>query len=103
MRVSFPRVAPLVLAMSAAMSPLHAAVVDPGLRADAERMGSVSTLIVLEAKAPKQLLRSDGNYLERRRELVNMLRATAEITQTDLRVWLDAQGALPTAPSGSST
>ena len=92
MKYSLPRVAPLALACAAAMSPVFAVEVEPGLRSEAESNGSVSTLIVLEAKAPKQLLRSDGNYLERRRELVNMLRATAEVTQADLRNWLDAQG-----------
>ncbi len=92
MRSMLPRVAPLALACAAAMSPLQASEVEPGLRAEAERAGTVSTLIVLEAKAPKQLLSPQGNYLERRRELVNMLRATAEVTQADLRMWLDAQG-----------
>lgn len=92
MSVSFPRVAPLAIALAAAMSPVHAAVVEPGLLADAERAGTISSLIVLEAKAPKQLLRTDGNYLERRRDLVNTLRATADVTQADLRAWLDAQG-----------
>ena len=92
MKYSLPRVAPLALACAAAMSPVFAVEVEPGLRSEAESNGSVGTLIVLQAKAPKQLLSPEGNYLERRRELVSMLRATAEVTQADLRNWLDAQG-----------
>uniref|UniRef100_UPI0037833FD6 hypothetical protein n=1 Tax=Dokdonella sp. TaxID=2291710 RepID=UPI0037833FD6 len=92
MKYSLPRVAPLALACAAAMSPVFAVEVEPGLRSEAESNGSVGTLIVLQAKAPKQLLSPEGNYLERRRELVNMLRATAEVSQADLRNWLDAQG-----------
>lgn len=88
----FLRYAPLALACAATFSPLKAAEVEPGLRATAQQNGAVDTLIVLEAKAPKQLLRTDGNYLERRRNLVDTLRATAEVTQADLRDWLDAQG-----------
>ncbi len=88
----FLRCAPLALACAATFSPLQAADVEPGLRATAQQGGTVDTLIVLEAKAPKQLLRADGNYLERRRNLVDTLRATAEVTQADLRAWLDAQG-----------
>ena len=37
-------------------------------------------------------MRTDGNYLERRRNLVDTLRATADVSQADLRQWLDAQG-----------
>jgi serine protease AprX len=86
------RYAPLALACAAAFSPVMAAEVEPGLRASAQQSGYVDTLIVLEAKAPKQLLRTDGDYLERRRNLVDTLRATADVTQADLRNWLDAQG-----------
>ncbi|HVH32736.1 MAG TPA: S8 family serine peptidase [Tahibacter sp.] len=70
----------------------HAAEVDTVLRTQAASGAPVDTLIVLRAKAPKALLRSDGDYLERRRALVEMLRATADVTQADLRSWLDAQG-----------
>jgi serine protease AprX len=92
MTAAFLRYAPLALACAAAFSPAIAAEVEPGLRASAQQAGSVDTLIVLEARAPKQLLRTDGDYLERRRNLVDTLRATAEVTQADLRAWLDAQG-----------
>ncbi|MEP6881725.1 MAG: S8 family serine peptidase [Dokdonella sp.] len=92
MTAGFLRYAPLALACASAFSSSYAADVDPGLRATAQANGSVDTLIVLGAKAPKQLLRSDGDYLERRRNLVDTLRATAEVSQADLRSWLDAQG-----------
>lgn len=93
MSSAFPRMAPLALACAVAMAPnVHAAEVEAGLRSDAERAGRVDTLIVMADKAPKQLLRSDGNYLERRRNLVATLRATAEVSQAGVRAWLDAQG-----------
>jgi serine protease AprX len=92
MTAAFLRYAPLALACAAAFSPLMAAEVEPGLRASAQQAGSVDTLIVLGARAPKQLLRTDGDYLERRRNLVDTLRATADVTQSDLRAWLDSQG-----------
>ena len=86
------RYAPLALACATAFSSLNAAEIEPSLRATAAANGSVDTLIVLAAKAPKHLLRNDGTYLERRRNLVETLRATAEVTQAELRAWLDAQG-----------
>jgi subtilisin family serine protease len=92
MVVPYLRLAPLALACLAATSPAAAAEIEAGLRAEAARAGSVDTLIVLTAKAPKNLLRTDGDYLERRRNLVDTLRATAEISQADLRAWLDAEG-----------
>jgi subtilisin family serine protease len=82
----------LALAASCTAVASQAADVDAVLRAEAARSGSADTLIVLQAKAPKSLLRTDGNYLERRRALVDMLRATADVTQADLRRWLDAEG-----------
>ncbi len=91
MRSSFLRLAPLAIACAAAFAPAHGAEIEPGLHAAAQQAGSVDTLIVLEARAPKQLLRTDGDYLERRRNLVDTLRATAEVSQADLRAWLDAQ------------
>jgi subtilisin family serine protease len=92
MTVPFLRVAPLALACAAAMVPAGAAEIEAGLRAEATQSGSVDTLIVLGAKAPKGLLRTDGTYLERRRNLVDTLRATADVSQADLRAWLAAQG-----------
>lgn len=92
MRTDFLRFAPLAIACAAGISPLYAADIEHGLQATADQAGTVDTLIVLNAKAPKQLLRTDGDYLEHRRNLVDTLRATAEVTQADLRSWLDAQG-----------
>lgn len=89
---SLPVQIALALATAGGASALQAATLDANLEAEAQRDGSVDTLIVLQAKAPKALLRTDGNYLERRRALVDMLRATAEVTQADLRRWLDAEG-----------
>lgn len=86
------RHAPLALACVAAVAPLHAAEIDDDLLDIALQTGSVDTLIVLGTTAPKQLLRTDGDYLQRRRDLVNILRATAEVSQAELRSWMDAQG-----------
>jgi subtilisin family serine protease len=70
----------------------QAAEVVPQLRAQAQQQGHADALIVLGAKAPTQLLRTTGNYLERRRDLVDTLRATADVSQEPLRRWLEAQG-----------
>jgi len=67
----------------------QAADVAPALRADLARDGRADTLIVLSAQAPKLMLRQQGDYLLRRRALVEALRATAEVSQADLRAWLD--------------
>lgn len=86
---------PLCLALAAAGMPMaHAATAEvaPGLREMAAQDGAVDSLIVLSAKAPKHLLRPQGDYRERRRALVDLLRATAEVSQADLRAWLDAEG-----------
>ena len=58
MKYSLPRVAPLALACAAAMSPVFAVEVEPGLRSEAESNGSVGTLIVLQAKAPASVRQS---------------------------------------------
>ena len=92
MTSAFLRLAPLAIACAAAISPLRAAEIESGLHATAVQAGAVDTLIVLNAKASKQLLRNDGDYLERRRNLVDVLRATAEVSQVELRNWLDAHG-----------
>ena len=85
------RLAPLAIACATAFTPLGAAEIEPGLRTTAMQAGTVDTLIVLTAKAPKHLLRTDGTYLERRRNLVDTLRATADVTQAELRAWLNTQ------------
>lgn len=92
MKPGFLRLAPLAIACATVFSPAFSAEIEPGLHAAAQQAGMVDSLIVLGAKAPKQLLRTDGDYLARRRNLVDTLRATADVTQADLRAWLDAQG-----------
>lgn len=82
----------LALAAGGAASTAMAVDIAHGLRDKAVESGSVDALIVLGTKAPKSLLRNDGTYLERRRNLVDTLRATAEVSQIDVRRWLDAQG-----------
>lgn len=84
----------IALALAAVGAPAlgRAAEVDAVLRTRAASGATVDTLIVLRAKAPKALLSNEGSYLERRRALVDMLRATADVTQADLRRWLEAEG-----------
>ncbi len=76
----------------AACGPAFAADVVPSVRATAQQTGKADVLIAMAAQAPKQLLRTDGNYIERRTALVDLLRATAEVSQADVRQWLDSQG-----------
>ena len=83
-------VAPTLLALACANA--LCAEVDPALRARAAESGTADALIVLAAKAPKALLRTSGDYLERRRALVDTLRATADVSQSDLRRWLVEHG-----------
>lgn len=78
----------LALLLLALGAHARAADVSPDVRAEAQAAGRAETLIVLSAQAPKQLLRS-GDYLERRRNLVDTLRATAEVSQEPLRRWLE--------------
>ena len=83
-------IVPTALALACANA--LCAEVDPGLRERAAQAGRADALIVLSAKAPKSLLRTGGDYLERRRALVDTLRATADVSQSDLRRWLDTHG-----------
>lgn len=73
-------------------SAASAATFEDGVRERAEADGSVEALVVLSARAPLQLLRSDGDYLQRRQALVDTLRATAEVSQADLRAWFEREG-----------
>ena len=82
----------LGVAIALACGTTAAAEVDPALLAKAERVGSADTLIVLDAAVPTALLRHDGDYLARRRNLVDTLRATADVSQESLRRWLDDNG-----------
>ncbi len=86
---------PLHLALAAVLAPTgsgFAAEIAAGLREMAARDGTVDALVVLSAKAPRSLLRTDGDYRERRRALVDTLRATADVSQAGVRAWLDAEG-----------
>jgi serine protease AprX len=82
----------LGVAIALACGSTAAAEVDPALLAQAQRVGSADTLIVLDAAVPTALLRRDGDYLARRRNLVDTLRATADVSQESLRHWLDDNG-----------
>ncbi|MEO6076062.1 MAG: S8 family serine peptidase, partial [Dokdonella sp.] len=75
-----------------ACGPDFAADVVPSVRATAQQTGKADVLIAMAAQAPKQLLRTDGNYIERRTALVELLRSTAEVSQAPVRQWLDSQG-----------
>lgn len=81
---------PSVLALACAQA--YAADVDRGLQERAVAQGAVDVLIVLQAKPPKQLLRPEDDRHERRRNLVALLQANADISQAPIREWLDAQG-----------
>lgn len=70
----------------------QAATVDAVLLQAGAAAAERDVLIVLQAKAPKELLRRDGDYRERRRALVAMLQTTAQQSQAGLRRWLDAEG-----------
>ena len=76
----------------AACLPVFAAEVAPFVRTMAQHSGKADVLIAMSVQAPKQLLRTDGNYIERRTALVELLRSTADVSQADIRLWLDAQG-----------
>jgi subtilisin family serine protease len=82
----------LAVAVALACAAASAAEIDPALLTRAQQSGSADTLIVLDAAVPTALLRQDGDYLERRRNLVDTLRATAEVSQESLRRWLDENG-----------
>lgn len=81
---------PTTLALACASA--FAADIDHAVVQRAQSDGSADVLIVLADKAPKQLLRRDGDYLERRRALVDLLRVHADVSQAPLRAWLTAQG-----------
>lgn len=82
----------LAVAIALACGTAMGAEVDPALQAMAQGNGRADTLIELSAQAPVALLRQDGDYLARRRNLVDTLRATADVSQEPLRRWLDDRG-----------
>lgn len=81
---------PLALALNAAL----AAEVDPVLRASAEGHGNVDALIVFADQSRPVLTPLDprAGYRERRRVLIDALRARADVQQAGVRSWLDARG-----------
>jgi serine protease AprX len=81
-------------ALALACGSAFAASVNPDLAATARRDGSAEALIVLKDQAEPMLapLASSADYKARRRALVDALRARAEMQQSGLRAWLDAQG-----------
>lgn len=83
--------ASIVLAL-AGIGTAQAATIDAVLLQGGAAAAERDVLIVLQAKAPKALLRRDGDYLERRRALVALLQTTAQQSQAGLRSWLDAEG-----------
>ena len=79
----------LAAAISLACNCAAAADVAPNLMTQAQRDGRADALIVLDAQTPLALLRQDGDYLERRRNLVATLRATADVSQQPLLARFD--------------
>lgn len=84
----------LASAVVLAWQPVHAGNIEPGLLARAQQSGPVPVLIVAPDQRRPMLspLRVDANYLDRRRALVDALRARADADQALLRDWLDRRG-----------
>jgi subtilisin family serine protease len=70
------------------------AEVNPELASAVRRDGSAEALIVLKDQSTPMLapLAASADYKERRRALVDALRARAETQQSGLRAWLDSRG-----------
>lgn len=92
MQTSVQRRAWLAVAIALAFGTTAAAEIDPALLVKSRHGGSADALIVLKAVAPTSLLRQGGDALARRRNLVDTLRATADVSQEPLRRWLDYNG-----------
>lgn len=88
-----PRLGLLAAALALAL-PAPAAEIDAVLLAKAGASGRVPTLLVFPDQTTPSLapLRTDADVLERRRSLVEALRARASREQTGVREWLDARG-----------
>jgi subtilisin family serine protease len=82
--------AALALACGSALG----AQINPDLASAVRRDGSAEALIVLKDQSTPMLapLASSADYKERRRALVDALRARAETQQSGLRAWLDSRG-----------
>ncbi len=86
-----PRASLLALACLAACPAAYAAHVDP--RLSAAGPGDADALIVFAPASPALApIAADADYKLRRRALVDALRAHADVTQHDVRAWLDANG-----------
>lgn len=74
--------------------PAQSAEVDPGLMAKAAQTDTISVLLVFpDQQTPAMTpLRADPEVVERRRALVDSLRARADVTQAPVRAWLDGRG-----------
>lgn len=74
--------------------PAAAVEVDAVLLAKTTQDKTQSVLLVLPEQGTPALapMRQDADYLERRRALVDALRARADVTQSSLRAWLDQNG-----------
>ncbi len=68
--------------------------VNPALAQAARTQGQVEALIVLADQAPPSVapLSADADYKQRRRALVQSLRARADSQQLSLRIWLESRG-----------
>jgi subtilisin family serine protease len=71
-----------------------ASKINPDLSQAARSLGQVEALIVLSDQSTPAVaaLPADADYKQRRRALVQALRARAESQQLSLRIWLDSRG-----------
>ena len=85
--------AAVVLAAAQAVA-ASAAKVNPDLAQAARAQGQVEALIVLPDQATPTIapLSADADYKQRRRALVQSLRARADQQQLKLRIWLESRG-----------
>lgn len=88
-----PRLGLLAVALALAL-PAPAAEIDAVLLAKAGASGRAPTLLVFADQTTPSLapLRTDADVLERRRSLVEALRARASREQAGVREWLDVRG-----------
>jgi subtilisin family serine protease len=86
--------APALAALALACSEAFAATIEPTLAREAAAGGPVDVLLVLRDQGRPVLapLAPEAGYLQRRRALVDALRARAKARQAALRDWLAARG-----------
>jgi subtilisin family serine protease len=80
--------------MAAPALAASASKVNPDLAQAARTKGQVEALIVLDDQATPTIapLSADADYKQRRRALVQALRARADTQQQSLRIWLESRG-----------